>query len=115
MNLKEAYQQFGGDYQGVMMRLQNEEMITRLAKKFIDDESYQSLKENLEKNNIDEAFRFVHTLKGICSNFGFNDLYESSCLLTEELRNRQTEHVEEYFKKITSDYEKVIQALKQLD
>ena len=41
----------------------------------------------MTQNNAEEAFRAVHTLKGICLNLGFDTLYKASFELTEKLRD----------------------------
>jgi len=35
---------------------------------------------------VKEAFRAAHTLKGVCQNLGFTNLYQPTCDLTEVLR-----------------------------
>ena len=62
-------------------------IITKFAKKFIDDASYSNLENAMTQNNAEEAFRAVHTLKGICLNLGFDTLYKASFELTEKLRD----------------------------
>ena len=65
MTVKECYQQMGADYEGVLGRLRSEALIKKFAKKFLDDGSFQSLKDNLIQGNGEEAFRAAHTLKGL--------------------------------------------------
>lgn len=64
MTVKECYEQMGADYEGVLGRLRSEALIKKFAKKFLDDGSFQSLKDNLAAGNGEEAFRAAHTLKG---------------------------------------------------
>ena len=86
MTVKECYEQMGADYEGVLGRLRSEALIKKFAKKFLDDGSYASLKKGLEEQNGEEAFRAAHTLKGVCQNLGFDNLYEVSFDITEKLR-----------------------------
>ena len=81
MTVKECYEQMGADYEGVLGRLRSEALIKKFAKKFLDDGSYASLKKGLEEQNGEEAFRAAHTLKGVCQNLGFDNLYEVSSIL----------------------------------
>ena len=39
--------------------------------------------DGLNENDAEKAFCAVHTLKGVCSNLGFERLYEASYELTE--------------------------------
>ncbi|MCI7323454.1 MAG: Hpt domain-containing protein [Lachnospiraceae bacterium] len=118
MTLEECYSKFGGDYQDVMARLLNESMVSRLVVKFLDDPSYQNLSAALEEENYGDAFRAVHTLKGLSLNFSFGNLSNSSSDLTELLRHWETEPVdsgkcEEFFAKVREDYLAVTEALKE--
>lgn len=49
MAVKECYEQMGSDYEGVLGRMGSEAMIKRFALKFLQDPSFNNLKENLEK------------------------------------------------------------------
>lgn len=84
MTVKECYEQMGADYEGVLGRLRSEALIKKFAKKFLDDGSFQSLKDNLAAGNGEEAFRAAHTLKGVCQNLGFDNLYTVSFEITEK-------------------------------
>ena len=57
MTVKECYEQMGSDYEGVLGRMGSEAMIKRFALKFLQDPSFNNLKENLEKveENIQAA------------------------------------------------------------
>ena len=101
MTVKECYEQMGSDYEGVLGRMGSEAMIKRFALKFLQDPSFNNLKENLEKNDGEEAFRAAHTLKGVCLNLGFDELYEASAEITEKLRGK--EYVPESRRKIPED------------
>ena len=60
MTVKECYEQMGADYEGVLGRLRSEVLIKKFAKKFLDDGSFRSLKDNLAQKNGEEAFRAAH-------------------------------------------------------
>ena len=73
------------------------------------------LKENLEKNDGEEAFRAAHTLKGVCLNLGFDELYEVSAEITEKLRGKETAGSEDTFQKVEEKYQKTVNAIKGLE
>ena len=100
MTVKECYEQMGSDYESVLGRMGSEAMIKRFALKFLQDPSFNNLKENLEKNDGEEAFRAAHTLKGVCLNLGFDELYEVSAEITEKLRGKETAGSEDMFQKV---------------
>lgn len=115
MTVKECYEQMGSDYEGVLGRMGSEAMIKRFALKFLQDPSFNNLKENLEKKDGEEAFRAAHTLKGVCLNLGFDELYEVSAEITEKLRGRETDGSEDMFKKVEEKYQKTVNAIKGLE
>ncbi len=120
MQLTECYKAFGGNYQDVRERLQSDALIQRFVIKFLSDNSYERLCNAMKENDYDEAFRAVHTLKGVSQNLSFDRLSASSSLLTELLRERETVPVdktlcEQFFAQITADYRTVIEAIHKLD
>ena len=112
MTVKECYEQMGADYEGVLGRLRSEVLIKKFAKKFLDDGSFQSLKDNLAQKNGEEAFRAAHTLKGVCQNLGFTNLYQPAYELTEVLRAGTLEGSKEWFDRVTEQYNITIDAIR---
>ena len=110
MTVKECYEQMGADYEGVLGRLRSEVLIKKFAKKFLDDGSFRSLKDNLVQKNGEEAFRAAHTLKGVCQNLGFDNLYKASFDITEKLRGRDTEGCEELLARVEEQYNNTVAA-----
>ena len=69
MNLEECYEAIDSDYDDVMRRLGSETLVRKFVLKFLDDTSFQGLKEGLENQDAELAFRSAHTLKGVCRKF----------------------------------------------
>ena len=115
MTVKECYEQMGADYEGVLGILRSEGLIKKFAKKFLDDGSFQSLKDNLAQGNGEEAFRAAHTLKGVCQNLGFDNLYQVSFNITEKLRGGETDGCEELFAKVEEQYKKTTDAIHMME
>ena len=76
MTIQECYRQMGANYEDVLKRLYNEGMICRFTLMFLNDDSYPKLEQALKEGNVKEAFRAAHTLKGVCQNLGFTNLYQ---------------------------------------
>ncbi|UKI38244.1 MAG: Hpt domain-containing protein [Clostridiales bacterium] len=55
----------------------------------MSDESFRTLRTALEKDDAESAFYAAHTLKGICSNLGFDRLFDKSSAVTEMLRRKR--------------------------
>ena len=115
MTLDECYKKLGGSYKEVFGRLQSDSLIEKLLIKFKDDPSLSDLRKYYEKNDIDNAFRAVHTLKGVCQNLGFERLAESSAILTEVLRSGSFPHSDDLLKRIGADYSNTIASINEYE
>lgn len=114
MTVRECYEQMGADFENVLGRLESEQMVQRFALKFLDDTSFQALEEALNQKDVEQAFRAAHTLKGVCLNLGFDNLFTVSSDLTEKLRAKELEESEELFRKVKEQYAITIVALREL-
>lgn len=115
MTLRECYDGLGLHYEKVVSCLINEAMTKKFVLKFLDDKSFQELQEGLESADGERAFRAAHTLKGVCLNLGFDDLYKVSAELTEKLRGYDTRGTEELFESVKAEYIKLTDAIKQVE
>lgn len=112
--LREIYDIAGSDAEKVLARFGgNEEMLKRFLCLFAQDSSFPELQAALAAGNTEEAFRAVHTLKGICANLGFARLYEKSSEMTELLRRGELDKAAPLFTGLEDEYEKVMEALNQ--
>ena len=107
MTLKEFYEQIDSDYKDVIKRLCDEDMIKKFVFKFPEDP--------LNENDAEKAFCAVHTLKGVCSNLGFERLYEASYELTEKLRSRVIDNCDELYNAVERLYTDLIAKIKEID
>lgn len=115
MTINECYEAMGSKYEAVLARLGNEALVRRFALKFLQDPTFDQLKEKLQEGDGKEAFRAAHTLKGVCLNLGFIPLGEASSELTEALREKNDcSGCEELMERVSAEYERVITALQQL-
>ena len=115
MTTKECFDAMGADYEGVLERFSSEALVKKFALKFLNDNSYSNLEDALADGNVENAFRAAHTLKGVCLNLGFDELYEVSAELTEKLRGRETAGSEELFQKVSQKYQKTVAAIQGLE
>lgn len=106
MTIQETYAALGGNYEEVLGRFRTEERILKFMGLFLKDDSFSNLQKALEQNNLEEAFRAAHTLKGVSSNLGFTRLYRSSHGLTELLRpQKPSPEIPTLFAEVKKDYE----------
>lgn len=116
MNLKECYEELGGNFDEVQKRLRKEEMIKKFVLKFLNDKSFENLINAVENHNYSDAFMAAHTLKGVCQNLSFERLFKSSNLITEALRgdNHDESLISELVGKVTEDYRITAGAIEKL-
>ena len=100
MTIKECYDAMGADYQNTLNRFPNEAFI----KKF----------EAIAAGNVEEAFRAAHTLKGVCLNLGFDNLYKASSAITEIFRAGELAGAKEAFEEVEKQYNITVNAIKAM-
>ena len=111
MTVRECYEELGSDFDKVLSRLVSEALVKKFALKFLDDPSFGQLETAL----ADKAFRAAHTLKGICLNLGFDNLFAPSQKLTEKLRGAITiEGTDELFAAVEKEYDRTCEALRKI-
>ena len=115
MTIQECYSQMGSDYNEVFKRLYSEAMIRKFVLLFLKDDSFASLQTALAAEDVPTAFRAAHTLKGVCQNLGFENLYRPTYDLTETLRAGRLEGTAEQFALVKKEYERTIAAIRALD
>ena len=115
MTIRECYEELGLDFDAVLSRLINERLVQKFALKFLDDPSFQNLKDALDSKDVETAFRAAHTLKGVCLNLGFDNLFAPSQELTEKLRGATTiEGTDELFAAVEKEYDRTCEALRKI-
>ena len=116
MDIRSFYDEISSDVNDVEKRLGSLEMTKYFVKKFRGDKTYSLLTEAYDENNNEKAFRAAHTLKGLCSNLGFDALYASASALTEALRSgRPLAGTEPLYETVKNDYAKLILAIDNVD
>lgn len=114
MTVEQCYGYIGGDYDEVMDRIQEPNLIKRCVVRFVEDPSYGELKKSLSEKNYSEAFRAAHTLKGVCQNLSFTALFEAVNPLTEQLRDGTELADMSLFDKVTEKYNITIRGIKEI-
>lgn len=92
----------------------NEQLMERFMKRFADDRTMDSLEAHIEAGNWEEAFKNVHTLKGVVGNLGMEELYQCASVLTEKLRAQDIGCVPEQFTELKTLYIRMIAVIAEL-
>lgn len=117
MTISEFYHQVGGSYEDAISRLQSDALLGKFLRMLPKDGSMALLTASMESGNTAEAFRAVHTLKGVALNLGLSDLATACSTMTEALRGRDTlpENSDTLYDAVAREYTRVSEALSQLD
>lgn len=115
MDLRLIYEQIQGDYENVIGRLMKEERVVKYLVKFANSNTLGLIKEALEREDYEEAFRETHSLKGICANLSMDKLGRSASELTEALRGGKPKvDISPLLEAVEKDYEMTLAGLKNL-
>lgn len=80
MNIQEFYDSIDESYENVSSRMMgNQKLVEKFVRKFLDDPTYEQIKEAVNKMDYDEILRTTHTMKGIASNLEFTHLQQKKC------------------------------------
>lgn len=104
----------GIDVEGLVKRFMgNEALAEKFLKKFLGDESFGRLKTAIEEGNCEDAFKAVHTLKGVAGNLGLIELYRHAILMTEKLREGDMSNAAEDYAMMEQTYRKAIEVIEK--
>ncbi|MBE6019276.1 MAG: Hpt domain-containing protein [Clostridiales bacterium] len=65
-----------------------EEFYLRMVKMALSDDSFEKLREAVQKGDLDEGFERAHALKGVLTNVALTSLADPVIEMTEQLRAR---------------------------
>ena len=113
--LKQKLIDWGVDWGDVSERfLGNENLVITFMMKFLNDKSMDLLTENIAKEDIEESFKAVHTLKGVAGNLSMKGMLKDLVPVVEILRIGSTEGIDDYIKAISDDNVKILDVINKL-
>lgn len=106
----------GFDYNQVLNRFcNNEALMNKFIKKFLQDENYSQLIEAVKAGDYPMVERTAHTLKGVSANLGFDHLFQHCNQMVVDVREKGYEKLEADLKEIVAAYEQVTAFIQALD
>ena len=114
MDLEALYEQVGGSAGEVLKRIPSEKMLRKFVGKYLADPTFGNLESAVAAQDWKGAFLAAHTLKGVCLNLGFTELYKVSAELTEVLRGRETAGSDELYAQVKEQYTSLTEAIREL-
>ena len=103
----------GIDVDDALARLmQNEGLLMRLLRAFLQDANFAQLQEALAKGDVSSAFAAAHTLKGVAGNLSLRDLFARVSEVVECLRGGDLGAAAEKMPAVEAAYRAVVDALR---
>lgn len=115
MTLQEFYAKLGSDYQSMFKQIPNEQMIRKFLLLYPSDSSVQLLHQSISRQDWNEAFRAVHTLKGVALNLGLPPLAAAASALTEALRGGKPLTDPSLLECVDTQHQALLAALSELE
>jgi HPt (histidine-containing phosphotransfer) domain-containing protein len=115
MTIREFYDVTNGDFENVLKRMKTEERVKKYVIMFLKDPSYQELRNAMEENNTENAFRAAHTLKGVYNNLAFTGKEAAAIEITEMLREQKLEEARKLLPTVTEDYQNLIKEIQEIE
>lgn len=82
--------EYGCDVDGALARVIDDvELYAYCLKTLVEDSAFVDLGKALKANDIDKAFDYAHTIKGVSANLGLTPLYDLDCEIVEVLRKKE--------------------------
>ena len=94
--------------EGLERCMNNEAFYLRMVTMFFQDKSFDKLKEALAKDDLEEAFKASHALKGVLANLALTSLYEIIYEVTELLRSQSRCDYSGYINRYEELYQKLL-------
>ena len=105
----EKLKEFGADIdEGLARCLNNEAFYLKMVNMGIADERFGTLKDLLEKKDLDNAFEMVHALKGVFGNLALTPIYKPIDEMTELLRSRTDTDYMPLYNEMKSQLDKLL-------
>ncbi len=105
----------GMNYSSALERfMNNESMLEKFLLKFRKDLSYSKMLEAIENKDLDLAFSSAHSLKGVASNFSFDELTKAASDITEAFRAGDMECGIAKLPEVKAAYDKVDNAIRTI-
>lgn len=118
MNLKNAMERAGVDFEMTLNRFSNNEsLLERFVKKFPNDKTFQELSAAVSDKRYEDVERSAHTLKGIAANLGFQYLSDLSAEIVNLVRSEycNNDNIWIAYSRVEKEYEKVVSCVNRLD
>lgn len=115
IEIRERLEKSGINVSVAVQRFMGQEMLfERFLIKFLNDPSYEKLKSAIDTGNKEAALIASHTLKGVCGNLSMSELFDLLSRQVEAFRADKWDEGVELMTKISEEYRKVVEVIRDL-
>lgn len=93
--------------------MENEALLERFLKKFLNDENYSKLLKALEQDDMEMALTAAHTLKGVCGNLSMDSLFRLLTQQVQAFREGDKDTARKLMPEITKEYNSITEAIRK--
>ncbi len=84
----EKLEEYGADVKkGLNLCMNSKDFYLRMVGMIVNEKSFGELEKAIEENDLSEAFKAAHALKGVSGNLSLTPLYQKVSEITELLRS----------------------------
>jgi HPt (histidine-containing phosphotransfer) domain-containing protein len=103
---------YGIDFDDAMIRMDgNVDLYKRLALKYITNTNYIDFISAMDVQDYDSAYKAIHSLKGVAGNLSFADLYKIAAIISEQLKQGESQDVPQMIPLLEENHNKVMDGL----
>jgi HPt (histidine-containing phosphotransfer) domain-containing protein len=89
----------------------NVDLYKRLALKYITNTNYIDFISAMDVQDYDSAYKAIHSLKGVAGNLSFADLYKIAAIISEQLKQAESQDVPQMIPLLEENHNKVMDGL----
>lgn len=94
--------------------MESDELYFKFLKMFINDNSFDNMKEALSSGDIKKAYSHAHTLKGVASNLSFNRFIDCLLPIHNSLKDGVNKDYTEEINSLNKEYAELVTIIKEI-
>ncbi len=113
---RESLVKAGVDIEDALDRFMGDDnMLVEFLKQFDQDPNFECYRKAMKEQQYDEAFKALHSVKGLCGNLSLMRLFEVISPEVEFLRTKQHKEAQEKFAAVVNEYERTLRDLQEIE
>ena len=93
----------------------NENIYIKFLKKFLEDNTYNNLKQAYNQKSYEDIEKNAHMLKGLSANLGINRIFILSNDIVQSVRRKEFNKIDSLYNILSKEYELTLQMIRNID